>query len=278
MPVCVSVGALFSPWRVHDRVCVCVVLMYRYVDSSRHYVARGFATRMTGLTSFLCSEAAQRLGTFGMVPGMRLPLRNRSPLFYNGSNAHADHHNLMRRCDLCDVVWHLGLCAPLNESCCDTYFHSPHVQAAYSVWQKNPMTTHFLRVWAAAVQDPIVLARSKWGDQSVLSLLVTWYSRHVGLRIPYVHVDPRTVDMPKRECGAEGFEKEERAGDPRTRCTAEKARMKRLNFANRALKHPDLLVARFGGGAGAARPLFLAQQEGYPECRGDANGSHGIDC
>ena len=260
-----------------------------YVDSSRHYVnefVRGkhsVTTHLSGLTNFLCDDARRRdlgLRTFGMVPGMRLPLRNRSPLFYNGSNTHTDHHNLMRRCDLCDVVWHLGLCAPLDEACCDVYLHSPHVQAAYSVWQKRPMTLHFLRVWRAALEDPLVLERSKWGDQSVLSLLVTWYSIHVGLRIPYVRVDPRTVEVPRWACGAAGFE--ERPGDARTRCTAEKAEAQRISYANRALKRPDALFGRFEGRVRGRRPLFLAQQEGYPECReaaGAASGdAAGIDC
>ena len=72
---------------------------------------------------------------------------------------------------MCDVLWHLGLCAPADEACCDGFFHAPVVQAAYSVWQRNPQVIHFLRVWKRACEDFGVLLRAKWGGALALLAL-----------------------------------------------------------------------------------------------------------
>lgn len=286
-----------------------------YADASRH-ILHGLGQPVTPLTNLLFVDAARasphrtELNTFGMIPGLRLPLRNRDALFYNGSSTHADHHNSLRRCDLCEVVWHLGLCAAADEACCDSYLYAPHVQAAVSIWQRNRQVESFLRLWRAAVENMEVLQRSKWGDQSVLSLYVTWYSRTLGLKVPYVRMglsSPALLSqIPNGTCGAlRGPRVESLRGDARTRCTAAKVVQKRIFHRNRQLKDPELLFSRvkqlwrrarrpivdgallrpvlsasaLTGGDGGHGLVFLHQDEQYPECHAARHGMvDGTDC
>lgn len=168
-------------------------------------------------------------GSFGMVPGLRLPLRNSACVFWNGINLHACHHTKVRRCDLCDVLGRLGLCAAADEACCDSFYHAPAVQASFSVWQANDHVRAFLRAWQSFTEDLEVLGRCKWGDQSVLALVTEWWSRHAGLRLPYLY-----VEAPSQ------FER------------------------SQELKDADAFFARFHSAESV--PPFLLNADPYPEC------------
>lgn len=88
----------------------------------------GFNASMQPLLDALAADAAgtpathatRRLlnSTFGMIPGLRLPVRNSACIYWNGMNTHSCHHTKVRRCDLCDVLAKTGLCAAGDERCC----------------------------------------------------------------------------------------------------------------------------------------------------------------
>ena len=259
-----------------------------YADSSR-YFHKGFERSVLPLTNALHSDAAGTLrpplGALGMVPGLRLPQRNSNGGAFNGRNVHADHHNKVRRCDLCDILWHVGLCRHSDEACCDLYFHAPAVQASYSVWQVNPHVLRFVRTWKAACEDFGVLSRAKWGDQSVLGLIVTWYSLHAGLRLPYLSATLGNLSLASDgDCTLEKARKAEAALAQRGRtpgywnrvkaCTPAAAERSLAWRSNLQLKDLSELLTRFAGADGAAplssrgpvSELFLSQLSQYPEC------------
>ena len=258
-----------------------------YADSSK-YFRKGFERSVLPLTNALHADAAGALqpplGALGMVPGLRLPQRNSNGGAFNGRNVHGDHHNKVRRCDLCDILWHVGLCRRADEKCCDLYFHSPSVQASYSVWQVNPHVLRFVRTWKAACQDFGVLSRAKWGDQSVLGLIVTWFSLHVGLRLPYLSATLGNLTLASDgDCTLEKAKKAEAAVAQRggtvgywhrvKACTTAAAERSLAWRSNLQLKDLSELLTRFAGADGAvtssrgkASELFLTQTDQYPEC------------
>jgi len=208
-----------------------------YLDSSR-YIRRGFTHSILPLTNFLHAEAeitagAPRGSTYGAIAGLRHALRNNAGIFWNGRNVHEDHHTKTKRCDLCDLVWHLGLCHDGDETCCDRYYHAPHVQASYSVWQKGRFSLSFVHAWKAACEDEEVLKRCKWGDQSVLTLLATKASFELGLRLAHI-----------------AFPSANGSFTP---------------VGNRR-KDPSELLGRMASVAGGDLPHFLLASDPYPEC------------
>ena len=68
------------------------------------------------------------------------------------------------------------------------------------MWQAGRLSRAFVRQWAEACEDLAAMRRCKWGDQAMLSLISTWYSLHMGHRVPYLRLDPATVPMGKKDC------------------------------------------------------------------------------
>lgn len=82
--------------------------------------------------------------------------------------------------------------------------------------------------------------RSKWGDQSVISVLSTAFSRAVGLRLPYIERPQNSGRRANRD-----------------------GRWQAHGYDENSLKNPSELLGRFER---AAPPPFLLQREPYPEC------------
>ena len=147
-----------------------------------------------------------------------------------------------------------------------------------SAWQVNPQTRHFLSVWKQACEDFEVLARAKWGDQTVLGLVTTWYSLSLGHRLPYAV--PNNITFHPSDCTAETARRAARGPQPTgfwervKACNAKAARGTRSWRSNMQLKDPSELLARWGGGK--QPPRFLRATDQYPECE-DAQAARELD-
>ena len=104
------------------------------------------------------------------------------------------------------------------------------------MWQKNALSLSVLQSWLAACEDAEVVRRASYGDQSVLSIVLTNYSLSCGLKLPYVQIA-------------------------------------NLGYtALNGLKDPSAFFALFEERAASKdnrttqRPRFLGQAEQYPEC------------
>lgn len=151
-----------------------------YMDASRFF-KKGFTKSVIPLTNFLYANRRGAVDpsrlSFGMVPGLRLKERNRSHWFWP------------LKCALCEILAVMGLCASVDDdACCRHYWDAPHVQASFSVWQKNPLTLQFVRTWLTNCQDLEVIRRSKQGDQCVSTLIAIAYSKGLGLKVPWIQI------------------------------------------------------------------------------------------
>lgn len=151
-----------------------------YLDASRFF-RKGFEQSVVPLTNFLYANRRGAIDmarlSYGMVPGLRLKERNRSRWFWP------------YKCQLCEMLTLMGLCtAPDDNECCLSYWNAPHVQASFSIWQKNAITMKFVETWLLNCEDMEVLRRSKQGDQCVSSIIATAYSRELGLKVPWIYL------------------------------------------------------------------------------------------
>ena len=144
-------------------------------------------------------EAGLRAG--GMAGGTRLRVRNNSPpsrkWFWGGA------------CDMCQALVRGGMCHvehPPNpapdggwdptpadelargtpesrlEGCCNRAYAAPRLQSAFSVWQKNPRTMEFVRLW----RDLALAESHPLGDDDGL---FTALATTVNLAVPYARYD-----------------------------------------------------------------------------------------
>lgn len=241
-----------------------------YADASQYH-RHGFSSPLLPLANWLRADATGMLEhdhqTYGIVPGVRLRHRNSAAVHFNGRNEHADGHTKTKRCDLCDILARLHFCQPSDEACCERYFQAPHVQASYSLWRHSTFALNFVRAWLAACEDLDTMKRCKWGDQSVLSLLVTKMSIEVSLRVAYLALDPlpptppAPPPFPGTNIRRSGSHEDRRSGHYLAR------------EGNR-LKDFDLLLRRYWSAArardDASLPTFLLQSDQYPECEAAA--------
>ncbi|KAG8465917.1 hypothetical protein KFE25_005487 [Diacronema lutheri] len=151
-----------------------------YLDASRFF-RKGFEHSVIPLANFLYANRRGAIDrsrlSLGMVPGIRLKERNRSHWFWPF------------KCQLCELLARMGLCrAPDDDACCTSYWSAPHVQASFSVWQRNPITMRFVETWLSNCEDMEVLRRSKQGDQCVSTLISIAYSRALGLKVPWIQI------------------------------------------------------------------------------------------
>jgi len=150
-----------------------------YLDSSRFF-QKGFEFSVLALTNFLHGNVRGALdrarSSFGMLPGLRLKDRNRSHWFWPV------------KCILCQQLAIMGLCSIDDDACCTEYWNAPHVQASYSVWQKTNLTMRYVETWLENCEDNEVIRRSKMGDQCVSALLAVAYSKHLGLKVPWINI------------------------------------------------------------------------------------------
>uniref|UniRef100_A0A7S4BH85 Uncharacterized protein n=1 Tax=Chrysotila carterae TaxID=13221 RepID=A0A7S4BH85_CHRCT len=262
-----------------------------YADSSRYY-QRGFARPFTPLLARLSNaSSSESRATGGIIPGLRLRQRNNARINWRTAPKKRPFSDSpLTRCDLCDLLTHTGLCprvvpaaqdvsAPdgrgrrrrgrgaraaattgqgtVDEACCDVFLHAPHVQNSFSVWQKSALAVRFVEQWLRFNEDEEVTKRSRYGDQSIVTLLATHYSINLGLRLPYL---PATKSPSCAELGVS-----------RPFCPA-----RATPYYSLLVRHPDALFGAFDPtpprDAWQPRPLFLLASHDYPECVSPVDG------
>ena len=102
--------------------------------------------------------------------------------YFGGTFAPIDRHNKATHCDMCDILWHLRICDD-KRHCCASYRDAHAVQTSFSIWRRNPFTMRFVNTWVAACTRD-TMKRSKYGDQTIMSLLVAHYERRCAIVVP----------------------------------------------------------------------------------------------
>ena len=128
----------------------------------------------------------------------------------------------------------------------------------------------------------------------MLGLITTWYSLHLGHRLPYIV--PTNVTLHPADCTPEMAARVAQGRQPTgfwekaKACTVKAARETHAWRSDMQLKDPSELLARFGGGGlflrdgrsiGRQAPHFLRATDQYPACLEDvssAAAASGVQC